>query len=453
MHSPAPSLASAPAPTRRRLLIAGGSAAWLAACGGGGDTSTPAIHEFSADRSSYFVGEQAQIRVRYSGASARIEPDIGPVADGALVTTEVLGARRRLQLVVQTPGLPEARRDLVLDVRFRDRWLALPPFTAAYHAAVLAGDGSVVALGGSRGLGVLSDAVDRFDPATRSFRRIGTLATGRSQHSAVRLPDGRILVVGGQTGTPGAPFAELVDETSGAVQHGGLLNAPRSRHTATLLGGNRVLVTGGVGRDSAEIWEPATGRWRLLGARMAHDRMHASATELPDGRVLIAGGDTSASTYVFAELFDPRTETFTPLATGIQERRTLHAAQGLSDGSVLLLGGEVAEGGTIRPLASVLRFDPATLTCTLQAPLAVARTLAASARLPGDGVLLVGGETPGNAASASAALWRADGQSTPAPLPHGRVGHTLHRLLDGRVLVLGGEDSAGRYTNDPWLYE
>ncbi|WP_425257828.1 Kelch repeat-containing protein [Rubrivivax sp. RP6-9] len=450
MHRP--TFRPAPEPTRRRLLVAGGSAAWLAACGGG-DTSTPAIHAFSADRSSYFVGEQAQVRVRYSGASARIEPDIGPVADGALLTTEPLGATRRLQLVVQTPGLPDARRDLWLEVYFRDRWQALPPFTAAHHAAVLAGDGSVVVLGGSRGLGVLSDAIDRYDPATRSFRRIGTLATGRSHHSAVRLPDGRILVVGGQTGAPGAPFAELVDEHSGAVQHGGLLNAPRSRHTATLLGGSRVLVTGGLGRDSAELWEPATGRWRLLSARMAHDRAHATATELPDGRVLIVGGDTSASTYVFAELFDPRTETFTPLSTGIQERRLLHAAHGLSDGSVLLLGGEVVDGATIRPLASVLRFDPATQTFAPQTPLAVARTLAASARLPGDGVLLVGGETPGHAASASAALWRTGGQSTPAPLPRGRVGHTVHRLRDGRVLVLGGEDSTGAYTSDPWLYE
>lgn len=445
------------APLRRSLLLGGGASFFLAACGGGGDEpGEPEIQQFSADRSSYFVGERARITVRYRGASARIEPFFGEVASGAVITTEVLGARQRLRLVVSTPGQPSVARDLWLDVRFRDRWQTAQPFASSMHAAVTTEAGQVLVIGGSRGLGVLSDAIDRFDPATGRFTRIGTMATGRSNHSAIRLADGRVLVCGGQTSTSAAPFAELVDEDSGQVQHAGPMVEPRNRHAATLLGSGRVLVTGGHGRDSAELWEPATGRWRRVAARMTHDRQLHTATALADGRVLIVGGlRASAGDYVFAELFDPQTETFTALPNdlgGMSQQRQLHAAHLCSDHGVLIFGGE-AVGDTVEPLASVLRFDPATLRFTSQAPLATPRTLVASVRLPGDDVLLIGGEVPGDLASHSGVLWRAGDQRALAPLPGGRAWHTVNRLPDGRVVVIGGETGNGDFATQTAIYE
>jgi hypothetical protein len=438
-------------PGRRGLLLGGGAAALLAACGGG-DDGTPAIVEFSADRAQYFVGERARISVRFSGASARIEPDIGPVLSGTVITTEALASTRRLQLVVQTPGLPTARRDLWLPVHFRDRWQAVGRLAVAYHTAVNAGDGSVIVIGGSRGQGVLSDAIERFDPATRQLQRIGTLSSGRSDHTAVRLPDGRILVVGGATSSPGRQLAELVDEDTGDTTPAGPLVQPRHRHAATLLANGRVLISGGMGRNTAEIWEPATGVSRLITSRMAHDREFHTATEMADGRVLIAGGYSLTTNYVFAEIFDPRTETFTPLASGIAERRSLHAAHALSDRSVLLLGGEVVEGDFL-PLTSVLRFDPARDSFSAQPALTTGRTLVASVPLPGDGVLMVGGQTADEVASRGGVVWRGGEQRALPALPAGRLGHTVNRLLDGRVLVLGGEDGQGRFVDDTLIYE
>lgn len=443
-------------PTRRRLLLGGSAALFLAACGGGGDAPDhgPAIQEFSADRSSYFVGERARITVRFSGVSARIELSIGEVANGATVTTDVLSSRLRLRLVVSgTAGQPPVSRDLVLEVGFRDRWVAGPAFTSSMHAAVTTANGTVLVIGGSRGLGVLSDGIDRFDPAAGRYTRVGNLATGRSNHSAVRLPDGRILVCGGLTSTSEAPFAELVDEVTGQAQRAGTMAEPRLRHTATLLSSGRVLVTGGLGRASAELWEPATGRWRRLAARMAHDRQFHTATALADGRVLIAGGlKEMGGDYVFAELFDPQTETFTPLDTGITEPRQLHAAHLCSDQTVLVLGGETV-GTTVQPLASVLRFDPATRRFTAQAPLRTPRTLVASVHLPGDEVLLIGGEVPGDLASSSGLSWRAGEQRVLAPLPGGRAWHSVNRLPDGRIVVIGGESGAGQYVTQTVVYE
>lgn len=447
-------------PRRRSLLGAAAGSAFIAACGGGGDggpggSGTPEIIDFSADRTGYFVGEQALLQVRFRGASARIEPDIGPVVDGAVVATAPLAARRRLQLVVESPGLPAARRELWLDVRYRDRWLPLADFVSSCHASVDVGDGRVIVTGGSRGLSTLSDAVDRFDPATRRFERIGTLASGRSNHGAVALGNGRVLVVGGAVSATGAPSAELIDVDSGAVQPTGALQQPRVRHATTRLGDGRVLVTGGLGRNTAEVWEPASGRWRLLASRLAHDREHHSATELADGRVLIAGGLSNAAGaagYVFAELFDPRTDSFTPLPGGGSERRSLHAAHLLSDHSLLLLGGEVVED-TIRPLDSVLRFDPADNSFRPQPALATARTLSSSLRLPGDELVFFGGQTADALASTSCAAWQAGTQRALAPLPDHRLWHTAHLLPDGRVLVIGGDDGAGAYALPALLYE
>lgn len=448
---------SLPLPLRRSLLLGGGASLLMSACGGGDDAGEPAIHEFSSDRSSYFVGERARVTVRYRGTSARIEPFIGEVASGSVITTDVLGARRRLRLTVSTPGQPDAARDLWIDVRFRDRWLAAQPFASSMHAAITTAEGEVLVIGGSRGLGVLSDSVDRFDPASGRFTRIGTLATGRSNHTAVRLADGRVLVCGGQTSSSAASFAELVHEDSGQVQHAGLLNEPRSRHAATLLGSGRVLVTGGIGRSSAELWEPATQRWRRVAAPMVHDRQLHTATALADGRVLIAGGlRQSEGDYVFAELFDPITETFTALPNSadasIAQPRQLHAAHLCSDHGVLVFGGEAVQG-TVEPLATVLRFDPTTNRFTRQAPLNTPRTLVASVRLPGDEVLLIGGEVPGDLASNSGVLWRAGDQRALAPLPGGRAWHTVNRLPDGRVVVIGGESGNGVYATQTVIYE
>ena len=72
----------------------------LAGCGGGSDTpssATPAIAQFSSDRDRYFVGEEAQLTVVYSGGAGRIEPGIGAVPSGATVATRKLdrASRRR----------------------------------------------------------------------------------------------------------------------------------------------------------------------------------------------------------------------------------------------------------------------------------------------------------------------------------------------------------------------
>jgi hypothetical protein len=448
---------STPRPQRRTLLLALSGAAALTACGGGWDAGTaPEIQEFSGDRTSYFVGERAQLRVRFSGGAGRIEPGIGAVFSGTAVNTGVLDAGRQYRLVVEAPGQAPASRSLALPVVFRDRYQTFAAPAVSSHAAVATADGGALIIGGSRGESTLSSLIDRFDPATRGFTRIGQLATGRAGHSAVRLTNGAVLVFGGVTSVNQAPFAELVDERTGAAVRAGVLAQPRSRHAAVVLADGRVLAIGGLNRDSVEIWDPATRTWRLVAQRMAHTREYASATLLADGRVLVVGGQTPANAYVLAEIFDPRTETFSAVATAPAERRWLHSAHRLSDGSVLIAGGI---GGTAfgTLLSAVWRFQPATQTFATMPALNSARVFAAGVMTPNDELLLFGGQTTSEFSSTTGHSYRAalnGGAQRALPLlPAEVLFHSATRLSDGRVLVVGGEDNFGTFATRGALYE
>ena len=87
-----------------------------------------------------------------------------------------------------------------------------------------------------------------------AFRPAGTLHTARYLHTATRLLDGRVLVVGGRgiDGTVELDSVELYDPKTNRWQVGPKLEGGRSGHTATLLTDGRVL--------NAPLAELRTGR-------------------------------------------------------------------------------------------------------------------------------------------------------------------------------------------------
>jgi N-acetylneuraminic acid mutarotase len=223
-----------------------------------------------------------------------------------------------------------------------------------------------------------------------------------------------------------------------------------------------VLITGGYSSGegavlgisrSAEIWEPATNRFRLLPATMRVARAGHSATLLPDGRILITGGLSPNANYQFAEVFDPATETFSVFPAIDNRERGLHATAQLPDGSVLVLGGETE--ATV-PRAMVVQFlADGGGTSRVLADLVRPRTLVEGAVSRDGRVFLFGGEAgPGNVTTATAEAYSAaTGGATIADMPYPRVGHTTTRLLDGRFLIAGGEDADGRLVPAVLLYE
>ena len=166
-------------------------------------------------------------------------------------------------------------------------------------------------------------------------------------------------------------------------------------------------------------------------ARSAH-----SATALPDGRVLVAGGFVTRGTSVGAELYNPTTSTFTPLSPMVTTRHS-HTATLLPDGTVLLTGGYGADNTT---LASAELFDPRTQRFRPVGSLTGPRADHVAVLLPDGRVLIVGGLGPGWTFLASAELFDPrTGQSVPTgAMTVARGSHVGLRLDDGRVLVIGG---------------
>lgn len=152
--------------------------------------------------------------------------------------------------------------------------------------------------------------------------------------------------------------AELYDTSSGSWAGTGALNSGRYWHTATLLPNGKVLVAGGGGSGggllaSAELYDPATGIWTTTGALLTARQLH-TATLLPGGKVLVAGGrDANNLMLGSVELYDSASGTWTaaaPLATA----RYFHTATLLPDGHVLVAGGW---GGSYTYLSSAELYD------------------------------------------------------------------------------------------------
>ena len=125
-------------------------------------------------------------------------------------------------------------------------------------------------------------------------------------------------------------------------------------HTATLLPNGQVLVAGGGSAPaSAELYDPATGLWSETGS-INKARADHTAALLPNGQVLIAGGFVGIDALASAELYDPATGLWTVTGSMADERGWFTATL-LSNGQVLVAGG------LQRPsLASAELYDSAT---------------------------------------------------------------------------------------------
>ena len=182
------------------------------------------------------------------------------------------------------------------------------------HVAALLGTGKVLIAGGGRGGmpgGYISyDTAEMYDPSTRSFSAVRAhMKSDRVGAAAVKLNDGRVLIVGGKSGrvvssrhrnlsslTP-LNTAEIFDPESGTFIRTGDMSAPHYLATATMLDNGDVLVVGGwtirgplvVGMRDAEVYQPETNRFVHVGQTNVA-RLTNTATLLNDGEVLIAGG-------------------------------------------------------------------------------------------------------------------------------------------------------------------
>jgi N-acetylneuraminic acid mutarotase len=242
----------------------------------------------------------------------------------------------------------------------------------------------------------------------------------------------------------------------------------RAQHTATLLRTGRVLVTGGVDARgvtsaTAELFDPSVNRWSEA-APMSEPRTQHAATLLNDGRVLVVGGfhgrDLDGETVPTAEIYDPRTNRWMAAAP-MTRRRAGHSATLLPDGRVLVLGGiDITmdpHWTTTYPDQGEL-YDPMTDRWSETAPGMGGRQGHTATLLLDGRVLLMGGQGD-QGLQQGATLYDPTQNSWVAAAPPVvlRRSHSATALPDGRVLILGGDGASAaevaqlpnRYGSEP----
>lgn len=277
------------------------------------------------------------------------------------------------------------------------------------------------------------------------------LATPRQNACAVLLPDGRALIAGGE-GPNGVLGTTEIYQPDGTFVPGPSLLQTRKAHTCTVLGDGRVLVAGGVNESglatTAEILDAAATQW-VLTASAGMPRFNHTATLMAGDKVLLAGGETATGPTAALEWFDPVSTRIDPLNGSLSTPKTRHAAALAADGSVLISGGW--DGFGLRPNVDRVYADG-----SLGAGSSLPQSLAShtmTALLDGR-MLIVGGQA---AAGDSAAAWFYDPSSgqyqAAGTLKAARSRHQAFLLPDnGNVVVIGGE-AAGTLLSSTELFD
>ncbi len=287
------------------------------------------------------------------------------------------------------------------------------------------------------------------DVPVSDWTATGSMNTPRVTFTATVLNDGRVLAAGG-VDRGAVASAELYDPSTGQWSYTGSMSIARRLHSAVLLPNGKVLVVGGADPwgtrqafASAELYDPATGTWSNTGS-MSTGRMSASATLLPNGLVLVAGGRNaeggipSSGFLSSAELYDPDTQTWT-VTGSMNGGRADQTATLLSNGLVLIAGGYGS--GDINPIQSAELYNPATGTWNQTGMMGTARWFHTATRLNDGRVLVTGGIGLSSIRNiASTEIYNpADGTwSSTGTLNNGRHGHAALLLPNGQVMVTGG---------------
>jgi hypothetical protein len=323
------------------------------------------------------------------------------------------------------------------------------------HTATLLPDGRVLIAGGMRGNQDFYKLAELYDPATGKFQPTGEMNQRRVGHVAVLLTSGRVsgkvLIAGGWVGDGGTDSAELYDPATGKFTVIAKMTSRRGRPSATLLPNGDVLIAGGEERNnvslaSAEIFQVNTLSFHSTGT-MHHARISHSATLLSDGRVLLAGGygDSIASS---AELYDPKSAAF--IETGsMGTARCKHTAGLLPDGRVLIAGGSDSRGWNGN-LSSAEIYDPRTGKFSATSSMNDSRF-----KLPDEAVQLPSGRLLIAGGSKQVELF--DPSNGKFLVATGQMSEPWHfmsetKLRDGSVLLAGGYPNDPQATAKAWIY-
>ncbi|MBV8069650.1 MAG: Ig-like domain repeat protein [Acidobacteriaceae bacterium] len=368
------------------------------------------------------------------------------------------------------PGTPDGSR-AVLSIDTDPKYAAPSVRTGPLTVTITVGTppkhpaGGVLLVGGSGATDqpVLSSQV--YDYTSGNLFTTAAINVARVGHTATMLKDGRVLVVGGATKVvtsghaPVTATAEIYNPSTMRWTPTGSLNTGRQQHTATRLPDGKVLITGGLDAagetlDSAELYDPATGTFTAAGT-MLISRAYHYADLIPNSggatKVVIYGGETQGSPTNTSEVWDESTGAFTAASKSPRTFETPWTPNPvpLQPNKLDIVGG-ISEGAatgaeTLLTLANPPFFSNS--AASLNHP-RFDHTLTALAH--DEGLLVTGGRselsgtTLQNAELRDSNGWHTLTDEMISP----RYQHTATLLPDGRVFIAGGFPASDAPPND-----
>jgi N-acetylneuraminic acid mutarotase len=278
-------------------------------------------------------------------------------------------------------------------------WFSATPLNLdrADHASLALPDGSILVAGGqSQTANNITNTCEKYDYSINSWSYVADMNKPRSNHNLVLLDSNRVLAIGGYREKSCEIY--FIKENSWVLTDS--LNVMRlSGLTASLLKNGNVLVAGGFAvsddlktlnyLNNAEIYDKVLGRWREVDS-LKIGRAYHTATLLKNGKLFIVGGETTGIELNECELFDSVTEQWS-VADTLNVARYNHSQILLPNGTVLVSGGSNYTNSTSPWLNSCEIYEPDFNTWSLVQPLHYTRNTHSSLLLNNGLILFTGG--------------------------------------------------------------
>lgn len=284
-------------------------------------------------------------------------------------------------------------------------------------------------------------------PLPTEWNVAGHMAVPRSGAAVAKLPDGRILIAGGETEGGVTNTVEIFDPLSGLSQLlDSTMSVARAYASVTVLRNGSVLIAGGENAEgllaSAEVFDPAGGSFSVVPGRMAVARSRHTATLLPGGSVLILGGRGSEGALDSEEIFDTGFQQFSYLEAKLNSKREGHTATLLAGGTLMVAGGNDGSGDLDN--IEISGRDSVTFVVT-ETKLGKTRSGAAAQYLDDNGSVIFAGGIVNGQVSEAADLYDSDLNAFQATgrlqVRRSTPGSAL--VAESQAMIFGGRNESG----------